>query len=155
MSVVTRDASEERNRKPGPRTRGRELALKYLFAVDLSGPDVVEDFDTVAQTQQERGEAVVFARRLVEGTLKHKSEIDALLRRHAANWALDRMAVVDRNILRLACYEFLHEEGIPPKVTINEAVELAKRFSTAQSGAFVHGILDQIRKGLNLSGKGE
>ena len=128
----------------GPRSRARELTLKYLYAVDVAGRETVEDFDNFIVTQEERGAALPFARDLVRGTLDHLNEIDDLLRRLADNWSLGRMAVVDRNILRLGCYELLYVEDIPEKATINEAVELAKRYSTAQSGAFVNGILDKV-----------
>ena len=86
-----------------------------------------------------------FSRRLVEGSLLHRSETDALLKEVACNWDVKRMAAVDRNILRMAVYELVHCDDIPPKVTINEAIELGKRFSTAKSGGFINGILDRVR----------
>ena len=75
-----------------------------------------------------------------------RKELDALIREAATNWELERMAAVDRNALRIGCYELLHDDDIPMKVAINEAIELAKRYSTEASGAFVNGILDRIRK---------
>jgi N utilization substance protein B len=81
---------------------------------------------------------------LVAGVKKHRPEIDKLLSRVAENWRLDRMAAIDRNILRLGAYEILHRPEVPPKVAINEALELAKRYSTAQSSRFVNGILDKV-----------
>jgi len=86
-----------------------------------------------------------FAEPLIRGTLQHRDEIDAKIRQYARNWDLHRMAVVDRNILRLALYEMLHRDDIPPVVSINEAVDIAKKFSTPESGRFVNGILDKIR----------
>lgn len=85
-----------------------------------------------------------FAQMLVLGTLEHLAQIDAVLVKYAENWQLDRMAVIDRSILRFATYEILYREDIPPKVSINEAVNIAKKFSQQDSGKFVNGILDKI-----------
>jgi N utilization substance protein B len=135
---------------PGPRlgkrSRGRAITLKYLYGVDLGGPTRGEDFERFVVHQNEKGPAVTFARELVAGVLAHREALDDLLRRLATNWSLDRMAVIDRNILRIACYELLFEKGMPAGVCINEAVELAKRFGSSQSGSFVNGILDQVRR---------
>ena len=87
-----------------------------------------------------------FANRLVEGTAEHAAEIDGLIRAHADNWNLKRMAVIDRNILRLGVYELRHAADVPPKVCINEAIELAKRFGDVESSKFINGILDAIHK---------
>jgi N utilization substance protein B len=89
-----------------------------------------------------------FARRLFEGTVAEAEAIDMLLRRHAEHWRLERMAAVDRNVLRLALYELLRCPETPPAVVINEALELARRFSAAESVDFVNGVLDAIRKTL-------
>ena len=140
------------------RTRARELALQFLYMVDVQGPDYREALDRfLADELDEKGpdrpgaaEAKEYARRLVDGVSGHRAEIDALLAEAARNWDLSRMAVVDRNVLRLGCYEMLHEPDVPTKVAINEAIELGKRFSTEQSGAFVNGILDRIRKDRGL-----
>jgi len=88
----------------------------------------------------------VFANRLFTGTMDHLGELDALISRHADNWELKRMAVIDRNILRLGAFELLHSHDAPPKVCINEAIELAKRFGDTESGKFINGILDAIHK---------
>lgn len=85
-----------------------------------------------------------FALRLIEGTFEHWDEIDSSIQSVAQNWNISRMAVVDRNVLRLATYELLHCKDIPPKVAINEAIELGKRYSTSNSGEFINGILDKI-----------
>ena len=87
----------------------------------------------------------LFADKLIRGVLEHRPELDARIKQHAENWDLHRMAVVDRNILRLAIYEMLHRDDIPPVVSINEAVDIAKKFSTQDSGKFVNGILDKIK----------
>ncbi|MCK5940467.1 MAG: transcription antitermination factor NusB, partial [Planctomycetes bacterium] len=96
-------------------------------------------------------EVVQFATRLVEGTLAHRDEIDAKLQSVTRNWDLRRMAIVDRNVLRMAVYELMWCDDVPPKVAINEAIEIGKKFSTANSGGFVNGILDRIRIDLEKS----
>ena len=141
------------------RTRARELALQFLYMMDVQGPEYRAGLDAFLD-EELRGddgaekpgaaEAKEYARRLVDGTTSRRAEIDALLGEAARNWDLSRMAVVDRNVLRLGCYEMLHEPDVPTKVAINEAIELGKRFSTEQSGAFVNGILDRIRKDRGL-----
>ena len=87
----------------------------------------------------------LFADPLIRGVLEHRAQIDRVIEQHVRNWSLDRMAAVDRNVLRLAAYEMLHREDIPPVVSINEAVDIAKKFSTHDSGKFVNGILDKIK----------
>ena len=86
-----------------------------------------------------------FADPLIRGTLDHRDEADGVIKKHAKNWDLHRIAAVDRNILRLAIYEMLHRQDIPPVVSINEAVDIAKKFSTQDSGKFVNGILDKVK----------
>lgn len=132
------------------RTRARELALQFLFQVDFQGDAYREELDafldeTLAEVAN-AAEAKVYARALVDGVIARRDELDALIRAAATNWELERMAAVDRNALRIGCYELLHGEGIPLKVAINEAIELGKRYSTDASGAFINGILDRIRK---------
>ena len=87
----------------------------------------------------------LFAEPLIRGVIEHRNAIDEQIKHHAKNWELHRMAAVDRNVLRLAIYEMLHREDIPPVVSINEAVDIAKKFSTEDSGKFVNGILDKIK----------
>ena len=96
----------------------------------------------------EEAESRLFADPLIRGTLDHRDAIDAVITKHAKNWELHRIAAVDRNILRLAIYEMLHREDIPPVVSINEAVDIAKKFSTQDSGKFVNGILDKVQEEL-------
>jgi N utilization substance protein B len=132
------------------RTRARELALQFLYQLDLQGPECRPELPAfLAEALGDKAgaeEATSYATRVVDGVLRHREEIDARLREAARNWELERMAVVDRNVLRIGCYELLHEPEIPIKVAINEAIELGKRYSTEASGAFVNGILDRIRK---------
>jgi N utilization substance protein B len=132
------------------RTRARELALQFLFQVDVQGGDYRAELDpflgAALDGRPGGAEAKAYAVKLVDGVLANQPEIDGLIREAARNWELERMAGVDRNVLRLGCYELLHEPDVPMKVAINEAIELGKRFSTEASGAFVNGILDRIRK---------
>jgi N utilization substance protein B len=136
------------------RTRARELALQFLYMVDVQGPDyrpaLPAFLDEELDGKQGADEAKEYATRLVDGTMLHRVGIDALLAEAAQNWDLTRMAAIDRNVLRLGCYEMLHEPEVPTKVAINEAIELGKRYSTEQSGAFINGILDRIRKDRGL-----
>jgi len=126
------------------RTRAREIALQFLYQLDLRGDDLMAEAKAFVRGEERDSETARFALRLVEGTVEHRSEIDRMIQGVAQNWNISRMAVVDRNVLRLASYELLHCDDIPPKVAINEAIELGKRYSTQNSGAFINGILDKI-----------
>ena len=133
----------------GPRRKAREYALLMLFQWDITHDGIEQIVDTFFQNQPEESAAIVdFARNLVTGTIEHVEEIDRLIQRHAEHWRLDRMAVVDRNLLRLATQEFLYDSGTPKTVIINEAIEIARRFSTQESPQFINGILDSIKKEL-------
>jgi N utilization substance protein B len=129
------------------RTKSRECALQMLYQVDIRRAEAEQ---TIAAFWDDDGQAVddirTYADQLVRGTLEHLPEIDQLIGIHAANWDLKRMAVIDRNILRLGTYELLYLRDVPAKVCINEAIELAKRFGAAESGKFINGILDAIHK---------
>ena len=125
------------------RTRSRELALQFLYQADLVKKPL-EEADEFLREEERDPEARRFAMRLIEGTLAEQGEIDEAIQQVAQNWNISRMAVVDRNVLRLATYELLNCQDIPPKVAINEAIELGKRYSTQNSGAFINGILDRI-----------
>jgi transcription antitermination factor NusB len=129
------------------RTLGRELALQVLYELDQRGPEVMDELDACLRGAQEQPDPEVqtFARDLVTGFWERRAAIDEKIESAAKNWQLKRMAVIDRNILRLATYEILFRDDIPPLVSINEAIDLAKKFSTPQSGRFVNGILDNIR----------
>ena len=126
------------------RTRAREIALQFLYQLDLRGDDLLEEARGFIKSEERDAETARFALRLVQGTFEHKEAIDRVIQAVAQNWNISRMAVVDRNVLRLATYELLHCDDIPPKVAINEAIELGKRYSTQNSGAFINGILDKI-----------
>lgn len=153
------------------RREARERAVQFLFQYDLNKPENLEeslnqfwDSQQAAAIAEDKGgrarwgetldlpppssdEAAIrlFAEPLIRGTLEKLTEVDGKIQHYAKNWDLNRMAVVDRNILRLAVYEMLYREDIPPVVSINEAVDIAKRFSTDDSGRFVNGILDKIK----------
>lgn len=133
------------------RTKARELALQILYQVDIrkDGADILlEDlWQRERQTKRAINDSIQeFTTTLVTGTLKNLERIDALISSYAENWELDRMAVIDRNIIRMASFELLYLEDIPPKVSINEAVDLAKKYGDVDSGKFVNGILDRINK---------
>jgi N utilization substance protein B len=154
----------------GRRREARERAVQFLFQHDLNPPEALDSaLDQFWQTQraaaiaEEKGAATwgqsvelpppsaeeasvrLFADPLIRGTVEHLTELDATIAKHAKNWELHRFAAVDRNILRLAIFEMLYRDDIPPVVSINEAVDIAKKFSTQDSGKFVNGILDKIK----------
>lgn len=142
----------------GSRRKARELALQGLYALEFGAPTVDgvvrelrrlahepassdEDLATLVRAE---GATLDFAEKLVRGVAAHRDEIDQLLGECSTNWKVPRMAMVDRNILRMATFELRWLEDIPPKVTLNEAIEIAKRYGTADSGAFINGILDRV-----------
>ena len=130
----------------GKRTQAREAALKILYQLDITKDEAEAALKIFFNANRLPETAQEFATRLVQGTSEQIKAIDKCLTKHASNWTLERMAVVDRNILRLSVYELLYSQETPPKVVINEAVELAKRFGTTDSGKFVNGVLDSIHK---------
>jgi len=133
------------------RTRSRELALQLLYQLDARGDEAESLIEPFLEEQEpDDTELHAFTRQLVIGTRGASEEIDAMLTAAADNWRLDRMALVDRNILRMALFEMLHLDEVPAKVAINEAIELGKRYSTKQSGSFINGILDRIRRERSL-----
>ena len=131
----------------GGRRRGRELALQMLFQWDLSKDSLTNVRGTFWTLNKDVEEEVrSFADHLCSGTAEQIEKIDLLLARHAEHWRVSRMAAVDRNILRLATFELLFEAQTPRAVIINEALEVARKFSTSESIHFINGILDSIRK---------
>jgi N utilization substance protein B len=134
----------------GSRTRSREIALQVLYSCDQTPAPEPQDWELTLEDAEISPEVRAFARELVSGVLARRGELDALIAAAADNWELSRLAAVDRNVLRLAVHELTGRPDIPAKVSINEAIELGKRFSTAQSGAFVNGILDRVRRDLGL-----
>lgn len=130
------------------RTKARHLALQLLYQMDITNDFSQESLDNFWQTQEKELDSEVkqFAQELINGIQEHREAIDKKIAQYAKNWEIRRMAVVDRNILRQACYELLFRPDIPPKVSINEAIDLAKFFSGEEAGKFVNGILDKIRQ---------
>jgi N utilization substance protein B len=133
----------------GKRRKGREAAIQYHFWRDLQhgeAPERIEDFWEFCPAALRVRE---FALPLIEGMMAHLPEIDERIRRYCENYEFHRISPVDRNILRLAIYEMLHRDDIPPVVSINEAIELAKTFGGVDSGRFVNGILDRMKDDLS------
>jgi transcription antitermination protein NusB len=154
----------------GKRREARERAVQFLFQHDLNAPEDLDsalnqfwDSQRAAAIAEEKGGANwgqpieippptadeaasrLFADPLIRGAVEHRDEADTIIKKHAKNWDLHRIAAVDRNILRLAIFEMLYRDDIPPVVSINEAVDIAKKFSTQDSGKFVNGILDKVK----------
>ena len=127
------------------RTRAREIAVQFLYQLDLRGDETLESLHDYVEGESNDNEVRDFAIRLVQGARRHLEDTDKHLCDVTRNWDLSRMATLDRNVLRMAVFELLHCPDIPPKVTINEAIEIGKKYSTANSGAFINGILDRVR----------
>ena len=134
----------------GARRKARVCALQMLFQYDIARPRIDELASTYWQAFGEEMNDVPrdFSNNLALGAISHIDEIDDLIKKRAENWRIKRMAVVDRNILRLAIYEFLYEADTPKTVIINEALEIARRFSTFEATQFINGILDAIKRDL-------
>jgi len=126
------------------RRKSREAALQVLYALDATEKNVGETFSVFWDNFDPQEDAREFAFLLIHGSWDKKEEIDATIIQHSENWSLSRMARVDRNILRMAVYELIYCPGIPPKVTINEAIDLAKLYGSENSGSFINGILDAL-----------
>ncbi|HXN83224.1 MAG TPA: transcription antitermination factor NusB [Myxococcales bacterium] len=135
----------------GSRSKARECALQALYQLDTSsGPPGDALAGILAHFEAVDADTTRFAEQLVRGVQQEKAVIDGLIQRTSTNWKLERMARVDRNILRLAVYELLRRPEVPVKVTLNEAVELGKKYGSEESSAFVNGILDRIAHASDL-----
>src|SRR5690349_18024488 len=133
----------------GRRRKAREVALQFLYQLDQTGAADPSPFeDDFWSRHRVDAEARAFAVALVRGAKAHQPKIDAIIAESAQHWDLERMAVVDRNILRMAVYELLCEPTVPGKVAINEAIDIAKKFGTAESSRFVNGVLDRVHREL-------
>jgi transcription antitermination protein NusB len=130
----------------GARRKARELALQMLFEHDVTGTTPDDMFQRSDDLKNAPAGIRDFTKRLVAGTLEHRDAIDAMISRQAEHWRLMRMPIVDRNILRMALFELIHEPETPRPVVIDEALEIAKRFSTPRSSQFINGILDGVLK---------
>lgn len=124
----------------------REWTVQLLFQADLNPGNQDEQFAAFWEDHKVPEKARVQVETTVRGVLAHRETIDEMISRFAENWTMKRMASIDRNVIRLGVYEMLHRSDIPPVVSINEAVDLAKYFNSAESGRFVNGILDRVRK---------
>ena len=129
----------------GIRRKSREFALQVLYQLNISKQDPLTALTQFREHFLSDEEADAFQKRLVLGVLEHCSELDQLIERYSENWRLDRINLIERNILRMAIFELLFCEEIPPKVTINEAIDLGKRYGSEDSGSFINGILDRIQ----------
>jgi N utilization substance protein B len=129
----------------GRRRSAREFALQVLFQIDLTAGAAGEVLEQFWAGQETEPAVRAFTERLVHGVSQGREEIDARIVDAAENWRIERMGVVDRNVLRIAVFELGSEEGTPQAVVIDEAVEIAKRFGSERSGGFINGILDSIR----------
>lgn len=129
------------------RTKARECALKILYAIDITGQGPDESIDVFWLNNEESdNQTREFADSVVRGVCKNMELIDSVITKYTTNWQLKRMAVIDRNVIRCATYELLFREDIPPKVSINEAIDMAKKYGDKDSGGFVNGVLDKINK---------
>jgi len=128
------------------RSKAREIALFILYQIDIYKRDYKEAFQNYLEEYPQKEEVVNFSLRLIEGVLENLEFLDSVIKKYIENWDIKRLAFIDRNILRLSTYELLFLDDIPPKVSINEAIELAKRFGDINSSSFVNGILDKIFK---------
>jgi transcription antitermination protein NusB len=134
----------------GARRKARELALQMLFQFDMAGNDPQAIIETFEDLHRVRDNVRLFAEGIFIGTVQQMGEIDEIISAQADNWRLERMAAVDRNIIRMAIYELKFVEGTPKLVIIDEAIEIAKKFGTEKSSQFINGILDGILKRYNL-----
>jgi len=130
----------------GNRRQSREFAMQALFDMDMSRDDSESRFTLFCKNFDPPEKAKPFFIRLFKGVAAHKTDIDSMIDQFSSNWKIERISCVDRNVMRIAVYEMLHCEDIPAKVSINEAIDIGKRYGTDESGAFINGILDSIRK---------
>jgi transcription antitermination factor NusB len=137
----------------GRRRRSRELAIQVLFHLEINPANPEEAFGLICENFNPVKSIRPFSKKLVLGVCERKAELDSLIIRASKNWRLERMSYLDRSILRMATFEILCMEDIPPKVTIDEAVEIGKRFGTEDSSSFINGILDNIYNTLYEEGR--
>ena len=136
----------------GTRRQARELAMQALFYMDIRKDASEETLEYFCGCFCPSKKSRPFFIKLVNGVLGAKDQIDALVERFSQNWKINRMSCVDRNVMRIAVYEMIYCDDIPPKVSINEAVDIGKKFGTQESGAFINGIMDSIRGTLEKEG---
>ena len=129
----------------GRRRKSRESALQVLYQLNITKQDAAAAFTQFEDHFLPDGAADDFVKHLVHGVLEHRLELDRLIEKYSEHWRIDRIDMIDRNILRMALFELLYCEEIPPKVTMNEAIDLGKRFGSEDSGSFINGILDRVQ----------
>ena len=129
----------------GRRRKSREFALQVLYQLNITKQDATKALTQFQENFLPNEEADDFLKRLVLGVIEHYAELDRLIERYSENWRLDRINMIERNILRMALFELLYCEEIPPKVTLNEAIDLGKRYGSEESGSFINGLLDRIQ----------
>ncbi|MDH5457129.1 MAG: transcription antitermination factor NusB [Nitrospinota bacterium] len=133
----------------GNRRFSRELVIQFLYLTEMNAGDIASQLEAFWESNPNKDEGVqTFTEDILNNIFEHKKEIDAQLEKYSDNWTLSRMTVIDRNLLRMAASELMYSKTVPPKVVIDEAVEIAKRFGTADSPNFINGILDRILKEL-------
>jgi N utilization substance protein B len=130
----------------GKRRKARESTLQILFQLEFNDRGLENIFDSFWQEKKASREIKEYCQWLVEGIVSHRERIDRLIQSVSENWRLDRMALVDRNVLRVAVFELLYEENLAPAIVIDEAIEVSKKYSSEESATFVNGILDAVRK---------
>jgi transcription antitermination protein NusB len=130
----------------GKRRSSRELALKFLYQFELNGGDLDEQIKLFFERNSSKEYVEIFMKELVISLLGNEKEIDGIIQKHSDHWGLDRMAVIDRNILRMGTCELLFGFSTPPKVVINEAIDIAKKYGNEDSPEFINGILDKVYK---------
>ncbi len=135
------------------RRKAREHALQILFQYDMVKGNIDEIMENFWKEKKANDKVIAFASQLIKGTLENISEIDKTISNHSLNWKIERMSVVDRNVLRIATYELLYLKQIPAPVIINEALEVAKKYGSEDSAKFINGILDAIRRSIEKNGK--
>jgi len=133
----------------GTRRLSRERALQALFYMDMHRHPVEDPIGQFCSSFAQENPSQPFFHRLVDGVQENRKAIDTVIEQFSSNWKISRMSCVDRNVLRIAVFELLYCADIPPKVSINEAIDVGKRFGTDESGAFINGILDSIRLAMN------
>lgn len=135
----------------GNRRRARECALQVMYDMDISSTPVRIALANYFATYPQHEEVQIYCETIVNGFVTHQGEIDELISKQSTHWRLDRMALIDRNILRLAVYELVRMDDVPLKVVLNEAIEIGKKYGTEDTGAFINGILDHLAKKLGRS----
>jgi len=130
----------------GKRRKARESTLQILFQLEFNDRGLENIFESFWQEKKASKEIKDYCRWLVEGVVSHKERIDRLIQSVSENWRINRMALVDRNVLRIAVFELLYEENLAPAIVIDEAIEVSKKYSSEESATFVNGILDAVRR---------